>query len=66
MSLHNLVKGLSNLHGNIATDVWPKGAFLICKKCDFSTSASSAECGQYLARGWPTHCGVTMRLETEK
>lgn len=50
----------------IAADVWPKGATLECKRCDHAEHATSAECGRYLARGWPKHCGETMTVETIK
>lgn len=54
---------LKNLHTNIATDVWPSGALLRCGVCGHEVRATPAECGRYLAKGWPAHCGVTMEME---
>jgi hypothetical protein len=51
-----------NLHGNIAGDVWPKGATLTCATCGHAEHATSEDCGRYLARGWPKHCGQTMTV----
>lgn len=47
----------------VAADVWPNGATLCCKKCDYERHATTLDCGTYLAHGWPKHCGVTMTLD---
>jgi hypothetical protein len=51
---------LANLHRNISADVWPNGATLACSTCGYFEQITSAQAGQYLAKGWPTHCGATM------
>lgn len=53
---------LAGIHGNIARDVWPKGARLECARCGAVIDATPEKCGRYLREGWPTHCGKTMEL----
>jgi len=53
MDLENYLENIKNIHGNIANDVWPDGADLICKICDFHIHITSQECSEYLAHGWP-------------
>jgi hypothetical protein len=50
---------------SIADDVWPAGALLTCKKCSYTTHATTLDCGTYLAHGWPKHCGVTMSVDSD-
>lgn len=54
---------LANLQRNIAADVWPNGAILACARCRFSQRITTEQAGDYLKRGWPTHCGRTMTCE---
>jgi hypothetical protein len=54
---------LANLHRNMASDVWPHGAILSCTKCRYAERITSAQAGGYLARGWPKHCGATMKCD---
>jgi hypothetical protein len=56
------IPDLGDLHSKIATDVWPQGAILRCT-CGHSERITSAEAGEYLRRGWPKHCGLTMVCE---
>jgi hypothetical protein len=55
---------LENLHRNMARDAMPNGGTLTCERCGRTRDVSSADCRTYLARGWPTCCGLTMRLDT--
>ena len=66
--MFEFMENVRNLHGNIASDVWPNGATLKCKqvtdgKHDVEITAS--QCGQYLAHGWPACCGQSMLLESD-
>ena len=48
-----------------AQDIWPNGAILECSRpsCYFSERITTEQAASYLAHGWPTHCGRTMRVE---
>ena len=61
----NLSK-LTNLHSNIAKDVWPNGVSLRCAKCGHSKNASKEEAAGFLRKGWPQCCNLTMGLESVK
>ena len=65
-TINAITKGVRGLHGNIATDVWPKGATLTCRECGDSREIDTADCGHYLRQGWPKCCGHTMRMSTRE
>jgi transcription elongation factor Elf1 len=50
------------LQAKIATDSWPDGAVLSCSMCGHSVDITPAQGADYLAQGWPQHCGQTMTL----
>lgn len=55
-----------HMHDTIAADAMPNGVWLRCvnSDCDRGERVSRAQCAHYLATGWPTHCGYTMRIST--
>lgn len=65
MNIERIVKATDNLHTVIADEVFPEGAILKCKKCDYTQIISPADCANYLQNGWPKHCAQTMLLETK-
>lgn len=50
----------------IARDAFPNGAILGCSKCGSIVEVNSAQCAEFLASGWPSHCGQTMTLKGRK
>jgi hypothetical protein len=56
-----------SIHDKIAADAFPNGAWLKCHdpRCDRGERVTTATAAEYLAHGWPQHCGQTMRLVTE-
>lgn len=54
---------IGRVHLNIAREVYPRGALLLCQKCAHTQGATTEDCARYLARGWPMHCGQDMKAE---
>lgn len=66
MTISEYLKRLNGIHMAIANDVYPHGAKMTCRACDYEFIASTADCAYYLAHGWPKCCGKTMKTETLK
>ena len=51
---------------DIASDLFrDKRYSLRCHECDHVREITKDEFAEYLATGWPKHCGRTMELESE-
>ena len=61
--INKMFANFESLHADIANDVWPSGATLYCHNCDSSESITPEQCGRFLALGWPSCCGKTMKLD---
>jgi hypothetical protein len=60
------LSAITGLQDKIANDVWPDGAVLVCQVCGMKKRVTAADCGQYLAHGWPKHCGKTMSVRERR
>ncbi len=65
MDTTKLINNVQGLHNNIAEDVWPDGADMICDRCGHTEHLTTAECGYSLAHGWPRCCNSEMRMYTD-
>lgn len=59
---------MTTIHDNIATDLKSvlSGAVSRCYHCPNEYPLAIGRVGGFLADGWPTCCGATMRLLTAK
>ena len=53
-----------SIHDKIAEDIEPFGGFLRCEVCNRKEALSQV--AGYLAHGWPSCCGYTMRWWTQR
>lgn len=60
--MKEILERVSGLHARIANDAFGDRGVLTCDECGFSRTMKAAEGGEYLARGWPKHCGHTLKL----
>lgn len=60
-----LLERIRHLHANIAADVYPNGGVLECNVCHARAPFSVQDAARYLATGWPTHCGQSMKFSNE-
>lgn len=52
-----------NPRQKLVNDVWPKGVFVICPRCDAKEHLDAEQTAECLAEGWPKCCGRTMQVE---
>ena len=58
---------LSQLAERMAAELYKKADYsLWCDKCGNSFLLMESRAAQFFATGWPSCCGVTMNLKTEK
>ena len=62
----DFIKRAQGLHGNMAADLISNGGVLRCHECDHEQALTEAQIAQYLAHGWPKHCGYGMRWVTQR
>ena len=54
------------IHERIALDITEAGCGLIrCEKCGDNHQPGTSEIADYLANGWPKHCGESMHWWTK-
>lgn len=63
MDLEKYLEGLKNIHAGIAGDVWPDGQDLYCWNCGAHFHATTEQCADFLAHGWPQHCDKEMKFK---
>jgi len=64
MNTTDIINNATNIHSNIAADVWPDGWTLTCKKCGKEYHLTQRQCGHYLGHGgWPKGCPDCERKE---
>lgn len=56
------------IYEKVALAAFPTGAHLKCANpaCDRGERIDATTAAEYLARGWPMHCGMTMALVEDK
>ena len=58
-------KRAAGLHNKIGSDLAALGGLLRCMHCGYEQPLNAEQIGKYLAKGWPEHCGSTMRWITQ-
>lgn len=62
--LRRLIENEQSLHQNIANDLG--GGVLRCPECGHEIVIGPETIAQYLAEGWPVHCGRGMVFDSRR
>lgn len=64
--MSNKITESHTLHASMGSDLAKLGGLLRCEKCGHEIPLPVGRLGDYLANGWPEHCGETMTWVTRR
>jgi hypothetical protein len=66
MSAEQIIRRVSGMHDAIGASLDQFGGVLRCETCGRVSEMEAGAAGRYTAKGWPSHCGYTMRWWTQR
>lgn len=64
--LPEMIRRVQSLPGAIGAALDPFDGFLRCEECGHERQMQKGDAGYYTSKGWPKHCGYSMRWWTQR